>query len=78
MWPLDNLYRAFPKDWSVYQEIFTADSKTFALYNQNMRTLVFDKLSSCELVMFNRVDIMTDNEMLLAMSNLLQPIKTDI
>ncbi len=60
MWPLDNLYRAFPRDWSVYQEIFTADAKTFAIYNQNMRNLVFDKLSSCELVMFNRVDIMTD------------------
>lgn len=60
MWPLDNLYRAFPKEWSVYQEIFTADAKTFEMYNQNMRNLVFDKLSSCELVMFNRVDIMTD------------------
>lgn len=60
MWPLDNLYRAFPKEWSVYQEIFTADAKTFQVYNQNMRNLVFDKLSSCELVMFNRVDIMTD------------------
>lgn len=60
MWPLDNLYRAFPKEWSVYQEIFTADAKTFLMYNQNMRNLVFDKLSSCELVMFNRVDIMTD------------------
>ncbi len=60
MWLLDNLYRAFPKDWSVYQEIFTADSKTFASYNQNMRNLMVDKLTSCELVMFNRVDIMTD------------------
>ena len=60
MWLLDNLYKSFPKSWSVYQEIFTADAKTFMLYNQNMRNLVFDKLSSCELVMFNRVDIMTD------------------
>jgi hypothetical protein len=62
MWPLDNLYKAFPKDWSVYQEIFTADASTFKIYNQNMRNLVFDKLTSCELVMFNRVDIMTDKE----------------
>lgn len=60
MWQLDNLYKAFPKNWSVYQEIFTADAKTFTMYNQNMRSLVFDKLTSCELVMFNRVDIMTD------------------
>ncbi len=62
MWLLDNLYKAFPKAWSVYQEIFTADAKTFAMYNQNMRNLVFDKLSSCELIMFNRVDIMTDKD----------------
>ena len=62
MWMIDNLYKAFPEEWSVYQEIFTADASTFKVYNQNMRTLVFDKLTSCELVMFNRVDIMTDKE----------------
>lgn len=60
MWPLDNLYGAFPREWSVYQEIFTADANSFINYNQNMRNLMVDKLSSCELVMFNRVDIMTD------------------
>lgn len=62
MWLLDRLYKAFPKSWSVYQEIFTADAKSFKMYNQNMRQLVFDKLSSCDLVMFNRADVMTDKE----------------
>ena len=55
MWLLDDLYSNLPKDWRVYQEIFTANSETFANYSQNMRSLVADKLKSCELVMFNRV-----------------------
>ena len=57
MWSLDVLYSAFPKNWSVYQEIFTADATTFINYNNNMRNLMVDKLKSCELVMFNRVSI---------------------
>ena len=62
MWEIDTLYSSFPSDWSVYQEIFTADSSTFSNYNQNMRSLVVDKLKSCELVMFNRVSVITDQE----------------
>lgn len=62
MWLLDELYNSFPKNWSVYQEIFTADSTTFMNYNQNMRSLVVDKLKSCELVMFNRVTPATQQE----------------
>ncbi|MDY3928532.1 MAG: GTP-binding protein [Clostridia bacterium] len=62
MWLLDNLYAALPKNWSVYQEIFTADAQTFENYNQNMRSLVADKLKSCELVMFNRATPVTDQE----------------
>lgn len=62
MWQLDDLYNSFPKDWSVYQEIFTADSTTFINFNQNMRSLVVDKLKSCELVMFNRVTVNTPLE----------------
>lgn len=62
MWQLDRLYQSLPEEWSVYQEIFTADASTFTNFNQNMRSLVVDKLSSCELVMFNRVDIMTNQE----------------
>lgn len=62
MWQLDDLYNSFPEDWSVYQEIFTADSQTFINYSQNMRSLVVDKLKSCELVMFNRVTPVTPQE----------------
>ena len=54
MWMLDKLYRAMPDCWIVYQEFMFADSTTFLQYNANMRQLVYDKLQSCELVVFNR------------------------
>ena len=54
MWMLDSLYAAMPENWRVYQEFFFADSATFLSYNANMRQLVYDKLKSCELAVFNR------------------------
>lgn len=54
MWMLDVLYGAMPEGWMVYQEFLFADAGTFIRYNNNMRQLVYDKLKSCELVVFNR------------------------
>ena len=54
MWLLDVLYAAMPEGWVVYQEFMFADAGTFLSYNSNMRQLVYDKLKSCELVVFNR------------------------
>lgn len=54
MWMLDSLYTALPDGWMVYQEFMFADAATFINYNANMRQLVYDKLRSCELVVFNR------------------------
>ena len=54
MWMLDALYNAMPENWVVYQEFMFADATTFLSYNSNMRQLVYDKLKSCELVVFNR------------------------
>ena len=54
MWPPDALYAAMPEGWVVYQEFMFADAGTFLSYNSNMRQLVYDKLKSCELVVFNR------------------------
>ena len=54
MWLLDVLYGAMPEGWMVYQEFMFADAGTFISYNANMRQLVYDKLKSCELVVFNR------------------------
>lgn len=54
MWTLDVFYNALPDSCMVYQELFLADATTFEVYNTNMRSLVVDKLQSCELVVFNR------------------------
>ena len=56
MWMLDTLYQNMPENWVVCQEFLFADSRSFVSYNANMRQLVFDKLKSCELVVFNRAE----------------------
>jgi uncharacterized repeat protein (TIGR03943 family) len=60
MWALDSLYNAFPENWLVYQEIAIIDSTTAISYNANMRQKMVDKLTSAEMVVFNRVTPETD------------------
>lgn len=60
MWMLDSLYNNLPENWLVYQEIFIADSNTILSYNANMRQLTVDKLTGCEMAVFNRTDENTD------------------
>lgn len=60
MWTLDRLYNSLPENWLVYQEILIVDSTTAAAYNANMRQLMVDKLTSSEMVVFNRVSADTD------------------
>ena len=60
MWMLDRLYNALPQNWLVYQEIFVCDSTTAQVFNANMRQLMVDKLTSCEMVVFNRTTESTD------------------
>lgn len=62
MWQLGSLYDRLPPKWFVYQEILFADARTFLSYNANMRSLVVDKLSSTQLVVFNRGDENTDKD----------------
>lgn len=50
-----DLYARFPEGWAVAQEVMFADASTILQYNANMRNLVVDKLSGCEMVVFNRV-----------------------
>lgn len=63
MWQLKNLFEALPEDFGIYQEMCFADATTFINYNQNMRSLVVDKLQTAEIVIFNRyndgIDMMT-------------------
>ncbi len=60
MWQLGSLYSNLPEEWYIYQELFICDSTTADSYNKNMRSLVVDKLSSADLVAFNRVTPDTD------------------
>ena len=55
MWTIDKFYNALPDNWLVYQEILIVDATTALTYNANMRQLMVDKLTSCEMVVFNRV-----------------------
>lgn len=54
MWQLKDLFENLPEDWIIAQEFMFADAASFVSFNANMRSLVFDKLSTCELVIFNR------------------------
>ncbi|MDD6269355.1 MAG: GTPase [Oscillospiraceae bacterium] len=54
MWQLQNIFGNLPENWAVYQEMMFVDSTTFLNYNANMRSLVVDKLNTCDLVAFNR------------------------
>ena len=54
MWLLSTLYEKMPPSWVVAQEFMFCDANTFLSYNTNMRQFVYDKLRSCELVVFNR------------------------
>lgn len=66
MWMLEKLFSNLPKDWVIYQEVTFFDAKNFISYNQNMRQLVFDKLKTADLVVFNRCerDVFTEERKL--------------
>lgn len=48
-------YQKMPGDWQVAQEVMFADAGNIMSYNANMRSLVVDKLTGCEMVVFNRM-----------------------
>ena len=54
MWQIGKFYESMPASWSVFQEVMFADANTFVNYNNNMRSLMVDKLMGCEMVVLNR------------------------
>ena len=54
MWKLSTLYANLPANWAIYQEMMFADANTFLSYNANMRQLMVDKLTNCEMVVLSR------------------------
>jgi len=55
-----DFYEKMPEDWAIAQEVMFADASTIMSYNANMRSLVVDKLSGAEMVVFNRVPVGAD------------------
>ena len=62
MWKLENLFMNMPDSWDVYQCVMAAQCSTFELYNANMRSLMFDKLSACEMLVLNRATVDANRE----------------
>lgn len=60
MWLLQELFDALPSNFVIAQEFCFVDSTTILSYNSNMRQLVFDKFSTAELIIFNRVKLSGD------------------
>jgi len=60
MLQVGEFYRKMPQDWQIAQEVMFADGSTILSYNANMRSLVVDKLTGCEMVVFNRVPVGAD------------------
>lgn len=55
-----DFYEKMPEDWQIAQEVMFADATTIMSYNANMRSLVVDKLTGAEMVVFNRVPLGAD------------------
>ena len=54
MWLLNDLFDNLPWNWGIAQEMLFFDAATFKNYNTNMRSLIVDKLTTGEVVIFNR------------------------
>ena len=62
MWQIDLLYNALPEGWFICQEIMIADATTFLTFNANMRQQTVDKMTSAEVVLFNRMAPGTEDQ----------------
>ena len=56
MWQMNDLFDRLPENWGIAQETMLVDASSISAYNANMRQLVVDKLTTAELVIFNRVE----------------------
>lgn len=63
MWQMQTLFDNLPSNWYIFQIMMLADAATFINYNANMRGLMVDKLSTCEMVILNRTPDDIDKDM---------------
>ena len=62
MWPQDQLH--LPKDWQLFQQITIIDGSTFDLYLNNMKPLLGLLVRNSELIIMNRCDDVSDENIL--------------
>lgn len=54
MWNVGPIAGAFPARWELCQIVTTVDATTFELYSQNIGAMMFEHISTADLVVFNR------------------------
>ena len=54
MWQLSVAYLAFPANWALYQLVTLVDATTFDMYAKNMGSLMMEKLTGADIIVFNR------------------------
>ena len=54
MWKLEKLMAAFPARWELYQIVTTVDATTFEIYSNNIGPMMFEHITTADLVVFNR------------------------
>ncbi|MCI8541391.1 MAG: hypothetical protein HFE67_07795 [Erysipelotrichaceae bacterium] len=54
----------YPLEWLLVQIMTTVDATSFAMYLNNMRSMVYDQLVHSELIIFNRCDASTKKSFL--------------
>lgn len=56
MWQLQQIDRAFPQHWTLYQIVTLVEGPTFDSYAKNMASLMMEKLRNADMIIFNRVN----------------------
>ena len=54
----------YPMEWLLVQIMTTVDASTFAMYMNNMRSILYDQMVHSELIIFNRCDNSTKKSVL--------------
>jgi len=54
LWKIDTLVSALPARWELFQIISVVDASTFELYSNNLGPMMFEHITTADLVVFNR------------------------
>lgn len=54
LWKLEDLFAALPARWEIYQIVTLVNAATFELYTNNLGPMMFEHITSADLVVFNR------------------------